>query len=417
MTFINMNILTVIVITLLALGICGSPSDIESNTNHLAKANNNFALHLYQTLAMDPDMDNIFFSPISISTALAMIFLGARGNTANQMIEVLKFNTIEESNLHSSFAELNTAIFSKSADKYTLNKANRLFGHKDVSLMQAFRSDTDKHYSSDMAILDFVKDIEGARQFINSWVERETKNKIRELIAPGFISDMTKLVLVNAIYFKADWVNKFDTKNTYDQDFHISEREIIQIPMMHRKSKYLFGEDISLRCKILQLPYVGKHMSMVVILPYDVNGLERLKIHLAYEQLSNLLNKLNNITVSVSLPKFKLEETIVMNDVLSKMGMQDLFHPDKADLSGITGTKDLFVSSVIHKAFLEVNEEGSEAAAATAVTLSKRSINLTPEFIADHPFLFFIMDVETKTVIFMGHYRKPFQNNSNHVEL
>ncbi|XP_038050239.1 leukocyte elastase inhibitor-like [Patiria miniata] len=408
------SILTVIALLYMSVFATSTGPDPQLE---LADANNRFAFHLYQTLADDPHRDNIFFSPMSISIALAMTSLGARGNTARQIKDVLKFSTLEESRLHSSFAELNSAIFGANADKYVLRKANRLFGHKGFDLRQEFLADAERYYSSHMASLDFVEDTEVAREFINSWVGRETEDKIRDLLPHGSITGMTQLVLVNAIYFKADWVRQFDKSKTFDQDFHVSKDQVLEVPMMHRKSKFNFAEDITLRCKLIELPYVGQDFSMIVVLPDEIDGIDRLQKHLTNEKLQHLLNNLSNVTVGVAIPKFKLEETLHMNDVLYSMGMRDLFVRDKADLSGITGTRDLFVSSVIHRAFLEVNEEGSEAAAATAVTINKRSISLAPEFIADHPFLFFIADSKTKAIVFMGHCRKPEGVSLNHEEL
>ncbi|XP_022098741.1 leukocyte elastase inhibitor-like isoform X2 [Acanthaster planci] len=406
--------LTAIAVT--SINISGTSSDTDTQLN-LAEANNRFAFHLYQTLTEATASDNIVFSPMSISIAFGMTFLGARGNTANQMKEVLKFNLMEESRLHSSLSKLNSAIFDVHATRYILRKANRLFGQKDLDLRHQFLHDVQKHYGSSMASLDFVEDSEGSRQFINSWVSQETEEKIVDVLPPGHVNEMTRLVLVNAIYFKADWISKFDASKTFDQDFYFSESEVIEVAMMHRKSKFNFAEDTSLRCKIIELPYVGKKLSMVLILPEEINGLDTLLKHFSNEKLLHFLNNLSNVTVDLAIPKFSLEETVFMNDVLHTMGMQDLFRQDKADLSGITGTKDLFVSTVVHRAFLEVNEEGSEAAAATAVTISARSISHTPEFIADHPFLFFIIDSKTKAIIFMGNYRKPVGLIRNREEL
>ncbi|XP_038050240.1 serpin B6-like isoform X1 [Patiria miniata] len=377
-----------------------------------AKASNTFASNLFRVLTEGGSSNNIFFSPMSISTALAMTFMGARGETASQMSQVLHFNILEESVLHQSFADLSALIFRADAP-YTLKAANRLFGHKGLDVLANFVDDSKKYYGASMETLDFIGDGEGSRQHINSWVEKQTANRIKDLLAAGSIDALTRLVLVNAIYFKGDWAAKFQVSKTSPEKFHISATEDFDVPMMHQRGKFNFGRDDSVSSSILELPYLKNEVSMFIVLPDQVDGLVDVQKKLSQEMIDSWVTEArmrDSPTVIVSLPKFTLEQDFVLNDVLRKMGMSDPFDAGKADFSGMTGDKDLFISKVIHKAFLDVNEEGSEAAAATAVVMQAPTSCMparTLEFKADHPFLVFICDNKTGAILFIGQLCKP----------
>ncbi|XP_038056059.1 leukocyte elastase inhibitor-like, partial [Patiria miniata] len=397
--------------------------------------------------------NNIFFSPLSISTALAMTFMGARGETASQMRQVLHFNISKESALHQSFADLRALIFSpkapagetasqmsrvppsnsseesaphqliadlgaewfRAATPCTLVAANRLFGPKGLDVLATFIDDSKKYYGASMEILDFIGDGEGSRQHINSWVEKQTANRIKDLLAAGSIDDMTRLVLVNAIYFKGDWAAKFDYQHT---NFNGKFRTLggsEKITMMHQTDKFNYARDDSVSSSILELPYLKKEMSMFIVLPDQVDGLADVQKKVSQEKIDSWVTEARmraSPTVIVSLPRFNLEQDFVLNDVLRKMGMNDPFDVGKADFSGMTGDKDVFISTAIHKAFLKVNEEGSEAAAATS-WLKGMGIDFPPkgavEFNADHPFLLFIYDNKSRAVLFMGQLCQPKQ--------
>ena len=376
-----------------------------------AKASNIFASNLYQVLLQKRTSDNIFFSPMSISTALAMTFMGASGDTASQMSQVLQFSILEESKLHQSFADLSALIYRTDAP-YTLKAANRLFGQKGFALLPAFSDDTKKYYGASMETLDFAGNTEGSRTFINSWVEKQTESRIKDLLASGSVDALTRLVLVNAIYFKGDWAAKFETHATFDEKFHISASEDINVPMMHKKGKFPYARDPSINSSILELPYIEKEVSMFIVLPDQVDGLAGVLNELSHEKIEQWVERAHfgeSPDVMVSIPKFTMEQDFVLNDVLKTMGMSDPFDSSKADFSGMTGNKDIFISTVIHKAFLKVNEEGSEAAAATAVVmmLSCAPMRRPLEFKADHPFLLFIRDNKSGAILFIGQLCKP----------
>ncbi|XP_071798596.1 serpin B6-like [Asterias amurensis] len=384
-----------------------------SQAQKAAKAINIFASDLFQVLAQKGSSGNIFFSPMSISTALAMTYLGARGNTSSQMSQVLQFNALEEeSKLHQSFAELSDLI-NRADAPYTLKAANRLFGQKNYELLQAFRDETKKYYGAEMEMLDFVGDAEGSRTFINGWVEKQTESRIKDLLAEGSLDAMTRLVLVNAIYFKGDWAEKFQTSTTSEEKFHVTGSKEVSVPMMHQKKKFPCSHDPSAKCSIIELPYIKKEVSMFIVLPDEVEGLGGVLKELSHEKLEQWISQTRFSPppeVILSLPKFTLQQDFVLNDVLEAMGMTDPFDLHQADFSGMTGGKDLFISTVIHKAFLEVNEEGSEAAAATAVKMMFRCMPMRPIVIkADHPFLVLIRDNKSEAILFMGQLCDPSQ--------
>ncbi|XP_038055916.1 serpin B6-like [Patiria miniata] len=374
------------------------------------KASNTFASYIFRVLTEGGGSNNnIFFSPLSISTALAMTFMGARGETASQMSQVLHFNVLEESVLHQSFADLSALIF-RAAIPCTLVAANRLFGPKGLDVLATFVDDSKKYYGAGMEILDFIGDGEGSRQHINSWVEKQTANRIKDLLAAGSINAMTRLVLVNTIYFKGDWADKFRYQDTNFNGTFRTVGGYEKITMMRKTDKFNYARDDSMSSSILELPYLKNEVSMFIVLPDQVDGLADVQKKLSQEKIDSWVTEArmrDSPTVMVYLPRFNLEQDFVLNDVLRKMGMNDPFDVAKADFSGMTGDKDVFISKVIHKAFLKVNEEGSEAAAATSWLVIQSSDFGPLKFMADHPFLLFIYDNKSGAVLFMGQLCQP----------
>ncbi|XP_072034699.1 leukocyte elastase inhibitor-like isoform X2 [Amphiura filiformis] len=390
----------------------GQSSGVTPHVSKVAEASNTFALHLYQSLQPGFEGENLFFSPMSISTALAMTQMGTRGDTAAQVAKVLRFNLVEEKKLHQAFQELNALLYDTNRP-YTLKSANRLFGQKGDKFLPDFLDGTRSHYGAHLEAVDFARETEAARQLINSWVEEQTAQKITNLLPSGSLNPLVSLVLVNAIYFKGDWLKQFDAKLTHNESFHLSATRSVQIPMMHQKPiKYNFTYDRNMKCKLLDLPYKGDHLSMVLLLPDEIEGLSKIEANLNVDVLNKLISNMEEVKVRVAVPKFKFSQSFNLHETLNQMGIQDLFIDGKADLSGINGGSNLYVSKVIHKAFIEVNEEGSEAAAATAVTMKKRSIDMSPEFRANHPFLFLIRDNSSGAILFLGRLTKPSEASS-----
>uniref|UniRef100_L7N1U6 Serpin domain-containing protein n=1 Tax=Myotis lucifugus TaxID=59463 RepID=L7N1U6_MYOLU len=393
----------------------------------LSLANTRFAVDLFRTLKDNNPSGNIFISPMSISSALAMVFLGARGTTEAQMsknlymniqviissgekADTLHFDAVKE--IHSSFQSLNADI-NKHGAPYILKLANRLYGEKTYEFLPEFLASTQEMYGAELASVDFQRASEDARKVINEWVKGQTEGKIPELLAAGMVDNMTKLVLVNAIYFKGNWQETFSKKSTTDTPFRLNKKDTKTVKMMYQKSKFPFGYIEDLKCRVLELPYQGRDLSMVILLPDDIEdeatGLKKIEEQLTLEKLHEWTNpeNLRSIKVNVHLPRFKLEESYNLNSHLKSLGIEDLFN-STADLSGMSRARDLFISEIIHKSFVEVNEEGTEAAAA-ATTLIKKSGRLLPEenFVADHPFIFFIRHNPSTNILFLGRLSSP----------
>lgn len=376
----------------------------------ISNSNTTFAFELLRTLSQANPAGNIFVSPLSISSALAMVYLGAVGDTAAQMAKVLSFSSGE--GVHAEFQTLNAEINSPSAS-YILKLANRLYGENTANFLPQFIEATQKHYQADLKVVDFMGAPEACREEINSWVEQQTENKIKDLLKPGTVSAMTRLALVNAIYFKGNWMNRFGQADTKEMSFKVNQNEAKQVQMMYQMTKLPYNYIPDLGLQILELPYVDDELSMLILLPEETadgsDPLLKLEKDLTRENLDEWTNRENmdvHSEVIVHLPKFKLEEDYELNEPLAKLGMTDVFCEAKADLSGMNGEGGLFLSTVTHKAFLEVNEEGTEAAAATAGMVAFCMLR-EEHFTADHPFLFFIRHNKTKSILFLGRFSSP----------
>ncbi|XP_059364527.1 leukocyte elastase inhibitor-like isoform X5 [Carassius carassius] len=427
----------------------------------LSAANTQFSLNLFKKISGGNASGNVFYSPISISSALAMVSLGAKGNTAEQMFKALGFNNpakpdamipvphqqaqtpqmpcgvkgqheppmmqqtqkLEqqtpgqktEDQIHSSFNKLMSEL-KKPGAPYVLSLANRLYGEQSYQFVEKFLNDAKRYYEAGLEKVDFKKKSEAVRVDINKWVEKNTQEKIKNLLPQGSVSDATKLVLVNAIYFKGNWEKKFPKEATRDGQFKLNKTHTKPVKMMYQESKFPLASIPEMNSQVLELPYVGKNLSMLIILPNKIQdettGLQKLEKALTYEKLMEWTkpSKMLQEQVQVSLPRFKMEETYDMKSLLISMGMEDVFNEQKVNLSGMSPNNDLVVSKVVHKAFVEVNEEGTEAAAATGIVVLGATA-LKPEdpktFIADHPFLFFIRHNPSNSILFYGRFCSP----------
>lgn len=376
----------------------------ESGVETLVDGNTKFAFDLYAKLKEKEG--NLFFSPYSISTALAMTYVGARGNTEKQMAEVLHF-ILKDDSLHSVFAELQTQLNAvQEKREIELSIANSIWGQEGYDFLKEFLDIINEYYQGKVKLVDFIEACENARNQINKWVEQKTKDKIKELIKPGILNPLTRLVLVNAIYFKGKWEKEFEKKLTKDTPFWLTPEDTVHCPMMQQKGSFNYCENDSLQ--ILELPYLGDDLSMFVLLPREVDGLNKLENSLTIDNLNKWMN-VSNKEIKVYLPKFKMTSGFSLGKTLYDMRMTDAFIPYKADFSGMNGSKELFISKVIHKAFVDVNEEGTEAAAATAVVMLKAvAVPKQPiVFRADHPFIFLIRDNNSGSVLFLGRLVDP----------
>lgn len=366
-------------------------------------SNQIFAFKLQKELA-GGKTDNTFFSPFSISTALSMAYLGARKQTAQQMSEVLAFAELK-TGIHDLYEKYLSVILEEN-NNFTLHVANRLFPNQKMKIEDDFVNLCVKHYKADVLALDFTQAAQSAKT-INDWVREKTQDKIKDLVSPGVLSSNVFMVLVNAIYFKGNWASQFDKKHTNKVRFHINFSEEVAVDMMYQKRKFPYAYHPDYLCSVLEMPYKGESLSMVFVLPDTVDGLSNIENKMTPDLLKKFLHSLkNNSDVAVYIPKFKVEAKFELAPALSKLGMPDAFKQN-ADFSGMDKMNEVSISNVIHQAFVEVNEEGTEAAAATAVVMMKRSAARNPVFRADKPFLFFIMDRRTDIILFSGRLSRP----------
>ena len=391
----------------LATGWVAAAGAGEPDVSALVRGNSVFALELYAQLR--PVEGNLFFSPYSISSALGMTYAGARGNTAAEMEKALHF-TGGHQGMHPAFAALQDRLNRvQEAGHVEMAVAKSLWPHKDHPFLPEFLALVKVRYEAGITPLDYQSDTEGARRTINQWVEEKTRGKIKDLIPPGSVDALTRLVLVNAIYFKGDWAAPFPPGQTAPADFHVTAAAAVQVPMMAQTRKYPYAETDD--CQVMKLPYAGGDLSMLVVLPREKEGLAALESRLSMEQIAEWTSRLAEREVRVLLPKFKLTWGVFqLNGALKALGMADAFDETLADFSGMDGRVPwLYIDAVLHKAFVEVNEEGTEAAAATAVVMKMRALRPEPpaEFRADHPFVFLIQEEETGAILFLGRVADP----------
>ncbi|XP_075383787.1 antithrombin-III, partial [Tenrec ecaudatus] len=398
----------------------GPEQKIPEATNRrvweLSNANSRFAFTLYKHLADSKnDNDNIFLSPLSISTAFAMTKLGACNNTLKQLMEVFKFDTISEKTsdqIHFFFAKLNCRLYRKANKSSELVSANRLFGDKSLTFNETYQDLSEAVYGAKLQPLDFKQNAEQSRVTINNWIANQTEGRITDVIPPDTINELTVLVLVNTIYFKGLWKSKFSPENTRKELFYMANGESSSVPLMYQEGKFRFRR-VAEGTQVLELPFKGEDITMVLILPRPEKSLSKVEQELTPEVLQEWLDELEETMLVVYMPRFRLEDRFSVKERLQDMGLVDLFSPEKAKLPGIVaeGRNDLYVSDAFHKAFLEVNEEGSEAAASTTIGITGRSLNPhRVTFKANRPFLVLIREVALNTIIFMGRVSNPGVN-------
>jgi serpin B len=376
---------------------------VDPDVATLVRGNNEFALDLYQQIAAEKG--NLFFSPYSISNALAMTYSGARGNTAAEMKRTLHF-TLADDRLPSVFGKLIGQLDAGGEKRsFQLSVANRLWGQKDYGFQPEFLKISKDFYRAGLEELDF-RATEEARKTINAWVEKQTQNKIKDLIPAGVLKDDTRLVLTNAIYFKAPWLTPFNPKETKPAPFLAEGGKMIQTAMMHAKHQRLSFAALD-SFDMLEMPYEGYGQSMILLLPKKNDGLGALEKQLNAAALTKWKQKLSTHMVDVTMPKFKVTAEITLNGVLMKMGMNDAFKDSKADFSGMATREKLYISAALHKAFVDVNEAGTEAAASTALVMSPTSAPPPATFRADHPFIYLIRDNATGSILFAGRLADP----------
>lgn len=403
----------IIIFCLITAGCTGAPGNIPFSAKNVTDANNRFAFEFYSRLANDPTNaeSNIFFSPFSLSSAFSITYDGARGNTADEIRSVFHFPK-DDVTRRQEFANI-SAIMNREDNTTHLSTANALWAENTYPFLPEYISIAKQYYAANVTNLDFINKADDSRNRINTWVEERTNNTIRDFIPSGGIDPTTLLVITNAIYFNGKWETPFEERETDEYRFSVTPGKTVRVSMMQREDTFAYTE--TPRIQMIELPYKhgnGRDLSMIVILPKH-ETLAAVENSLNGEMLSDLERKLTDTKMVVFLPKFKLETRYDLSENLKAMGMPTAF-ASGADFSGMDGTKSLFIDMVIHKAFIEVNEEGTEAGAASIVYLSRSGIDnspVLPVFRADHPFLFLIKDKETGTILFIGRVVNPNTNS------
>jgi len=385
-----------------------SPNVSPGGQALLVEGNSAFAFELYQ--ALKGEEGNLFYSPYSISLALAMTYAGARGETAEQMADTLQF-MLDQNSLHPAFNWLDAELAKrgegaegKDGDGFRLNIVNAIWGQKDYEFLPAFLDVLAENYGAGLRILDFITETEKSRLAINDWVSDQTEGCIKDLIPQGAIDEWTRLVLTNAIYFNAAWKYPFDEKMTADGPFYLLDGGQVSVPMMKQTESFGYTEGTGYQA--VELQYDGGELSMVILLP-EAGKFEAFEEGLQAQQVCDIISGLQPTEVALTMPQFEFDSEFSLKDTLAEMGMPIAFSGG-ADFSGMTGNPELFISDVVHKAFVAVDEAGTEAAAATAVEMALTSVPPPPvEVTIDRPFIFLIRDIDTGAILFVGRVLNP----------
>ncbi len=387
-----------------------APSIPAGDQSKLASDNLAFAMDLYQQLAAQPG--NLFYSPYSISQALAMVYGGARGQTEQQIATSLYFS-LPQDQLHPAFNALDLELAKRASavkdagQGFQLDIANATWGQSGFPFLASYLDLLARNYGAGLQTVDFANNPEGARQDINDWVAKQTQDKIKDIVPPRAIDTLTRLVLANAIYFKASWMFPFEKSATQDAPFTTLEDSQVSVPMMSlekNKLNYRKGDGY----QVVALPYVDGNVDMLLLLP-DTGKFSQFEASLDAARLQTILNGLQPTDVILKMPRFTVESSFSLGDTLSKMGMPDAFQAGQADFSGMDGQPDLYLSSVIHKAYASVDEAGTEAAASTVAIMGLTAImpGETVSLTIDHPFIFVIYDQPTQSILFAGRITNP----------
>ena len=386
---------------------------VTAQVQSIVASNTAFALNLYGQLATSPG--NLFFSPYSISTCLAMTYAGASGDTEAQMSDVLGFETNQQQ-FASLYGQLQAELESdQQTNAIELNIADALWTQEGFPFLSSFLETATNQYQANINQINFSTEAGLAIQEINDWVAQETQNKIQNILAPGSINGSTRLVLANAIYFLGAWTASFEVTNTSIQPFYLSSSNAVAAPLMYQPPPSSYGGRLNGinymsagNFQAVEMPYGSNQLSMVILLPNQVDGLGQLEQELSPAFLSGVLAGMSPGNIAVYLPRFTLESSFELSDTLADMGMTDAFESGIADFSGIDGANDLSISAVFHKAWVQVNEAGTEAAAATVVIVPATIAPPPPAvFRADHPFFFFIRDTQSGSILFLGRLANP----------
>ncbi|XP_027538333.1 ovalbumin-related protein Y-like [Neopelma chrysocephalum] len=385
----------------------------------ISAANAEFCFDVFKELRVHHANDNIIFSSLGLISTLSMVYLGARGNTQSQMEKVLHFDNVTgdrdttdsqcgpSEHIYSTLKDLLSDVTRQNAT-YSLRIADRIYIDKTYPVLQEYLKCAKKFYKAELEEVNFKTAAEEARQLINSWVEKETNGRIQDLIVPDSVDLDTALVFVNAIYFKGIWKSAFREEDTREVPFNVTEQDSRPVQMMFQNSTFKVGRVAAEKMKILELPYTSGELSLLVLLPDDISGLEQLENKISYERLMKWTSPsvMEQKRVKVYLPRMKIEEKYNLTSVLTALGMTDLFSPS-ANLSGISSAESLKISEAVHEAYMEVTEEGTEVTGSAVVTGDIQESSEFEEFRANHPFLFFVKHNPSDMILFFGRYCSP----------
>jgi len=377
------------------------PEEAQDDVSVLVSGHTAFALDLYDVLRKDHG--NLFFSPYCLSSCMGMVWAGARGDTESEIAQVFRFQLPQEQ-LHATASilqrSLNTGI---EEALYQFLAANRIWGAVGYPWQESFLTTTQEEYGADLVQLDFAADPAAARTTINDWIANQTAQRITDLLLPTMVTPATRLVLTAAVYFKGNWASRFDPEDTCPGSFDIGHNRCAEVTMMHQTDGFGYAEFSDL--SILEMPYVGQDLSMVILLPERSDGLSALEAEFDAENLASWLSALEEEEVEVAIPRFAFSSGLTLETTLCQLGMPSIFDGSLADLSGMTEAEGLCLSVLVHQAFVSVDEEGSDAAAGTGGVIPPPGE--PPSFEADHPFLFLIRDRVTEAVLFLGRVVDP----------
>jgi len=386
-----------------------SPMVNQSDMTMLVNGDSEFAFNLYQALKQEDG--NLFYSPYSISLALAMTYAGARGETAQQMADTLHYQ-LDQSALHAAFNSLDMELAmrgegakGKDEEGFRLNVVNAIWGQKDYKFLSDYLDLLAENYGAGLRILDFINDPDQSREVINQWVSDQTEGRIKDLIPEGSITPLTRLVLTNAIYFNAAWKSPFQPEATVNGPFHLVNGTDVNAAMMKQTGSFKYADGDNFQA--IELPYDGQELSMVIFLP-AAGQFTAFEEAMTYQQINNIITqKIGNQYVALTMPKFEFESEFGLKETLIGMGMVEPFQ-NSADFSGISTQSDLHIDDVVHKAFVSVDEAGTEAAAASAIIVGTTSMPPEPVIVTlDRPFIFLIRDIQTGTILFVGRVLNP----------
>ncbi len=396
-------VLSSTLLLLTAVG-CAQPrvvTTVDADMAVVVDGNNGFAIDLYQQAALEPG--NLFFSPFSITAALSMVYAGAEGDSEAEVAAAM--GVADEALWHDNLGLLFDDLVGKHHRAYTLNGANRVWGQDGLAFAPAFEDLMVDAYNAPIERLDIAGDPDKATEQVNGWVDKQTRGFIPELFEKGDISAATMVVLCNAVYFEGDWAEQFEEDNTQDGEFRTLDGGTVQAPLMHNTADYGYAELEGL--KIAELPYEGDELSMVVLLPDADDGIYDLEADLTAASLAEMLEQLNYGEVSMTLPSFTMDYELPLKSTLRSLGIVSMFEPTAADLSGMVPGGGLYIEAARHKAYVDVFEQGTRAAAATGFGADLSAMPDTHDFVADHPFVFLIRDMLTGSILFMGRVEDP----------